>query len=58
MALPSTNTLPLDGGRMPARMDSSVLLPQPDWPIRLMNSPGLTERLMFCSACVSPCWVK
>ena len=55
---PSTVTLPADGSRMPAMMDSSVLLPQPDWPIRLTNSPGRTASEMFSSASVSPCSVK
>ncbi len=55
---PSTVTLPPEGSRMPATIDSSVLLPQPDWPMMLTNSPGATASEMLSSACVSPCGVK
>src|SRR5215472_18894380 len=41
---------PALGAVRPATMRSSVLLPQPEGPSRLRNSPGLTSRSMPASA--------
>ena len=39
MACPSTMTTPSLGASSPARMLSTVVLPQPEWPIMHTNSP-------------------
>jgi hypothetical protein len=43
---------PADGSSRPAIMRSAVLLPQPDGPSRLTNSPRRTSRLMSRKATV------
>ncbi|CFT88139.1 Uncharacterised protein [Bordetella pertussis] len=56
--VPSTSTAPEVGGISPAISDSSVLLPQPLWPIRLTNSPGASENDTLDRASVLPSGVK
>ena len=47
---PFTVMSPLVGRSRPATSDSSVDLPQPDAPIRQVNSPGATVRDTWSSA--------
>jgi hypothetical protein len=42
-ASPSCSTAPAEGGRSPAMVSSSVVLPAPLPPTRATNSPGATE---------------
>ena len=51
---PLTYTAPAVGFSSPARMDSSVDLPQPLGPTMLMNSPLSMENDMFSRAVTSP----
>src|SRR5215470_13020611 len=45
---------PLEGGRMPARIFSSVDLPQPDGPTTATNSPSPTPNVVRSSALTDP----
>src|SRR5690348_14640346 len=47
---PAISTLPLVGRSSPPMMFSSVVLPEPEGPIRQTNSPGCTTRLTLTSA--------
>ncbi len=55
---PSINTAPDVGRINPASSESSVLLPQPDWPTMATNSPAAMEKPMSRNASVSPCSPK
>src|SRR5579864_630311 len=50
----SIDTLPLVWRSRPARMRSSVDLPQPEGPTMQRNSPGAIERSIPVSACTEP----
>src|SRR2546426_1980532 len=51
MSLPSSVARPVVGVSKPATMLSSVLLPQPDGPTRVTNSPAPIARSIGSSAC-------
>ena len=51
---PSTSTRPPVGFTSPAMTDKSVLLPQPDGPTMLRNSPFSTPKLTDSKALISP----
>ena len=42
------------GSWKPAIMRKVVVLPQPDGPSSVINSPGATSRLTSCTAAMSP----
>ena len=50
----SKSTLPLVGFSNPAMMRSMVVLPQPDGPSRVMNSPSANTASKFSSTVVLP----
>src|SRR5438477_8983275 len=50
-AAPRSVTLPPERGKGPARILSSVVLPQPDWPTIVTNSPVATSSEIPASAC-------
>src|SRR5690349_5653284 len=50
--LPHMSTSPLVGASKPATMRSNVDLPQPEAPMRQMNSPLRTVRLAFRNASI------
>src|SRR5262245_29101865 len=54
MSLPSSNTRPADGASKPAIRRRLVVLPQPDGPSKLRNSPGATSRSTVSSPTTSP----
>src|SRR5215475_12576524 len=54
MASPSTMTAPSLGSSSPARMFSTVVLPQPEWPITQANSPRSIESHRFSNTATSP----
>src|ERR1700691_2696737 len=54
MRSPAIRISPLSGPRNPAARLSSVVLPQPDGPSRVMNSPCLIDIDTSSSAVVSP----
>src|SRR5580704_2848668 len=54
MASPSTITAPSLGVSSPARMLSTVVLPQPEWPITHANSPRWIESQRFSKTATSP----
>src|SRR2546422_11441680 len=54
MRVLSSQTLPPDRLRRPARQLSAVDLPQPDGPSKAMNSPRRTVRLTPLSALTKP----
>lgn len=54
ISLLSASSTPCVGRARPAMRFSSVLLPQPEWPIRVTNSPLATARSMPCSATKRP----
>ncbi len=49
----ATDTSPIVGCSSPATRDSSVDLPQPDAPMRQVNSPGATSSDTCSSACTA-----
>jgi hypothetical protein len=51
---PAIRTVPLVGVSMQPRMESSVVLPLPDGPIKSVNSPPVTVRLTPLSASARP----
>src|ERR1700733_9338542 len=54
MASPSTITAPSLGVSSPARMLSTVVLPQPEWPITHANSPRWIDSQRFSKTATSP----
>ena len=54
MACPSTMTAPSLGSSSPARMFSTVVLPQPEWPITQPNSPRAIDSHRFSKTLISP----
>ena len=48
---PRSVTRPPEHGNRPARILSSVVLPQPDWPTIVTNSPAAMSSVMAASAC-------
>src|SRR3984957_8311363 len=54
MAAPSTMTAPPLGVSSPARMLSTVVLPQPEWPITQANSPRWIDSHRFSKTATSP----
>src|SRR4029078_7823863 len=56
IASPSTITTPSDGVSRPARMLSTVVLPQPEWPITQVNSPRFMASHRFSKIVVDPPW--
>src|ERR1700761_4153372 len=54
MASPSTITAPSLGVSSPARILSTVVLPQPEWPITQANSPRWIESQRFSNTATSP----
>src|SRR5262245_58353755 len=54
MSLPSSNTCPADGDSKPAIRRRLVVLPQPDGPSKVKNSPGATSRSTVSSPTTSP----
>ena len=53
ISLPSSTALPVVGVSKPATMFSSVLLPQPEGPTMVTNSPAPIARSIGCSACTT-----
>src|SRR5579863_4794551 len=53
MASPSTITTPSLGASSPARILSTVVLPQPEWPITHANSPRGTDSQRFSKTATS-----
>src|SRR3979409_1339430 len=51
---PSTITVPSEGRSSPARMLSTVVLPQPEWPMTQTNSPRRIASQRFSNTVVSP----
>ena len=51
---PSTRMLPLLGRTKPATAISSVVLPEPDGPSRVRNSPALTDTATSSSTARGP----
>src|SRR5690242_253070 len=54
IACSSTMTTPEDGWSSPARMLSSVVLPQPEWPMTQTNSPRRIASHRSANTVVSP----
>src|ERR1700733_10243613 len=54
MASPSTMTAPSLGVSSPARILSTVVLPQPEWPITQANSPRSIDSHRFSNTATSP----
>ena len=54
MSRSRTNTCPSAGSMKPVMVRSVVVLPQPDGPRNVKNSPSFTWTLMSCSAVKSP----
>src|SRR5580692_2157495 len=54
MASPSTMTAPSLGVSRPARILSTVVLPQPEWPITQANSPRSIDSHRFSKTATSP----
>src|SRR5580692_4837228 len=54
MASPSTMTAPSLGVSSPARILSTVVLPQPEWPITQANSPRSIDNHRFSNTATSP----
>src|ERR1700733_4974415 len=54
MAAPSTITAPSLGVSSPAGMLSTVVLPQPEWPITHANSPRWIDSQRFSKTATSP----
>src|SRR5580692_3094674 len=54
MASPSTMTAPSPGVSRPARILSTVVLPQPEWPITQANSPRSIDSHRFSNTATSP----
>src|ERR1700752_554814 len=54
IAWPSTITVPADGASSPARMLSTVVLPQPEWPMMQTNSPRTIVSHKSRNTVVSP----
>jgi hypothetical protein len=54
IALPSTMTAPALGASRPARMFSTVVLPQPEWPMTQTNSPLPTPSHRSSKIVVAP----
>src|SRR3984957_11856082 len=54
MASPSTMTAPSLGVSSPARILSTVVLPQPEWPITQANSPRWIDSHRFSNTATSP----
>ena len=52
--LPETNTAPSSGARRPLISRRAVVLPQPERPIMVRNSPRYTVRLKSCRTMCSP----
>ena len=50
----STITAPSDGESRPARMLSTVVLPQPEWPMTQVNSPRFIDSHRFSKIVVVP----
>src|SRR5712691_1921771 len=50
----STITVPSDGMSSPARMLSTVVLPQPEWPMMQANSPRAIASHRFSNTVVAP----
>jgi len=50
---PSKTTVPLDASVSPSMIRRSVVLPQPEGPTRLMNSPSSIARSTLFSATTS-----
>src|SRR5262249_16937683 len=54
IAWPSTMTVPLVGRSRPARILSTVVLPQPEWPMMQVNSPRFIDSHRSSNTVVSP----
>src|SRR5262245_26234988 len=54
IACPSTMTAPSDGASRPARMLSTVVLPQPEWPMIQVNSPRCIDNQRSSNTVVVP----
>src|SRR6185503_923108 len=54
MACPSTMTAPSLGWSRPARIFSTVVLPQPEWPITQPNSPRAIESQRVSNTAIAP----
>ncbi len=54
MARPSTMAAPSSGASSPLRMLSTVVLPQPEWPMTQTNSPFLIENQRSSKTVVVP----
>src|ERR1700740_1397840 len=54
MSAPSSRISPMSGRSNPAIMRSNVVLPQPEGPSRVKNSPASTARLTLSTAVSGP----
>lgn len=54
MSCPETKTVPVEGVSNPAIIRSNVVLPQPDGPKRLKNSPEPIDRFSGLTTWLSP----
>jgi hypothetical protein len=54
MSVPRSSASPLEAGRMPARIFSSVDLPQPEGPTTATNSPSPTPKVVRSRAATAP----